>query len=340
MAKSIDSILLLTFVLFAQAEELNFERWNTPPELTPESVVKTSGDEKSQTRLFSLVPVAATVSLNAGHNNAHSVSLGASLDGISLSGSNSYIRPAGNDGSSGSQSATISAGLSGISAAGAEAHNNGNNVKSESHSLGFGQATATSFGTIENGQAITGAASSVGASQSVAASGGNRGQSFSKAVGVQYQNRPVWNNVGPNYWRNDRPTLMISKPYDGTWPQLHVGVTNRREQKPTVHIYKWHPNRGLPTRPGLSIEQQIHNSWNDRSHGSTGLQIGVGSSSSPHRYSSDDSASRINGGPLNIAFSSSGRVYTSGGARGRAQSWRSFERPSEGFSAEDRSEVL
>lgn len=136
----------------------------------------------------------------------------------------------------------------------------------------------------------------------------------------------------------DRPTLMISKPYDRTWPQLHVGVTNRREQKPTVHIYKWHSNRGAPTRPGLSIEQQIHNSWNDRSHGSTGLQIGVGSSSSLYGYSNDDSASRINRGPLNIASSSSGRVYTSEGARSRAQSWRSFERPSEGFSAEDCSE--
>lgn len=113
--------------------------------------------------------------------------------------------------SAGSQSATISAGLSGISAAGAEAHSNGNNVNSESHSLSFGQATATSFGTVENGQAISGAASSVGASQSVAASGGNRGQSFSKAVGVQYQNRPVWNNVGPNYWRNGTKLFALLK---------------------------------------------------------------------------------------------------------------------------------
>lgn len=64
----------------------------------PESVVKTSDDKNLQTRRFSLAPVTATVGLNVGHNNAHSVSLGASLDEISLSGSNSYTQPAGNDG--------------------------------------------------------------------------------------------------------------------------------------------------------------------------------------------------------------------------------------------------
>lgn len=70
-------------------------RWNTPPKLTPESVVKMLNDEEPQTRLLSLIPLTATVSLNAGNNNAHSVSLGASLDGVSLSKSNSYSHPTG-----------------------------------------------------------------------------------------------------------------------------------------------------------------------------------------------------------------------------------------------------
>lgn len=70
-------------------------RWNTPPELTPESVVETSDNGKHQPYLLSLNPVTATINLNEGNNNAHSVSLGASLDGISLSESNSYNRPTG-----------------------------------------------------------------------------------------------------------------------------------------------------------------------------------------------------------------------------------------------------
>jgi len=49
-------------------------------------------NDESQTRLFSFIPTA-TVSLNAGNNNAHSVSLGASFDGISLSESNAYNHP-------------------------------------------------------------------------------------------------------------------------------------------------------------------------------------------------------------------------------------------------------
>lgn len=72
-------------------------RWNTPPELTSRSAVKTPGESRSHP--LSLIPVTATISLNAGHdNNAHSVSLGAGTDGISLSGSNTYNRPGSYDG--------------------------------------------------------------------------------------------------------------------------------------------------------------------------------------------------------------------------------------------------
>ncbi|XP_012231269.1 uncharacterized protein [Linepithema humile] len=311
MAKSVNRILLFTFALsFARkGEQADFtqeheRRWNTPPELTPESVVKISNDEKFQTRLLSLSPVTATFSLNAGDNNAHSVSLGASLDGVSLSESNNYNHPTGHgiDGSSVSvsKSTTLSAGLSGISTAGAEAYNKGNNAKTESHSLSFGQASATSFGAIENGQAITGASSSVGASQSSAIANDNRGQSFSQAsaISTQYQNRPTWSNVGPSNEYNDRrfgrPTLTISKPYDGRRPTLNIGIADihRREQRPTIHIYKWRPNHRVLPRPNLSIEHRQHNSWNSQTHGSIGPQFEISSNSGPYAFSAGDSISQ------------------------------------------------
>lgn len=104
-----------------------------------------------------------------------------------------------------SKSETVAAGLSGISTAGAKAYSDSG--KTESHSYSFGQATATSFGIVENGHAITGATSSVGTSQSSAATGVNRGQQFfpqADAVNVQYPYRPTWNNVGPNDGRNGK----------------------------------------------------------------------------------------------------------------------------------------
>lgn len=108
-----------------------------------------------------------------------------------------------------SKSETVAAGLSGISTAGAKAYSDSG--KTESHSYSFGQATATSFGIVENGHAITGATSSVGASQSSAATGGNRGQFFPQAVvNMQYPYRPTWNNVGPSDGRN------------GKWGRLHI----------------------------------------------------------------------------------------------------------------------
>ncbi|XP_011349651.2 uncharacterized protein LOC105286403 [Ooceraea biroi] len=318
MAKSVDVILLQIFVLsFALADPAEFRReherrWNTPPKLTPESVVKMSSREDPQTRFLSLIPVTATLSLNTGHNNAHSVSLGASLDGISLSESNSYNHPGGYgvDGSpvSVSKSTSLSAGFSGISTAGAKAYSDGNNAKTESHSHSFGQATASAFGVVESGQAITGAASSVGSSQSSAASGINRERFFS-----QYPNRPIWSNVGPNNGHNDRrfdrPTLIISQPHSGTRPSLNIDAhdTSGREQRPRIHIYKWQPNHRVFPRPSLSIEHQPYHSWSDQTRGSTGLQVAASAnsfSSSSYGSSASDSASQINKNPLNFALSS------------------------------------
>lgn len=105
-----------------------------------------------------------------------------------------------------SKSTTLAAGLSGISTADAKAYSDGKDAKTESHSLSFGQAAASSFGVIENGRAVTGAASSVGTSQSSAVSGVSQGQSFSQAdaAGVQYPYRPTWSNVGPSNEHNGK----------------------------------------------------------------------------------------------------------------------------------------
>lgn len=103
-----------------------------------------------------------------------------------------------------SKSETVAAGLSGISTADAKAYSD--NGKTESHSYSFGQATATSFGIVENGHAITGATSSVGTAQSSAATGVNQGQFYpqANAVNMQYPYRPTWNNVGPSDGRNGK----------------------------------------------------------------------------------------------------------------------------------------
>ncbi|XP_011707346.1 PREDICTED: uncharacterized protein LOC105462445 [Wasmannia auropunctata] len=296
MAKSIGSILLLIFALsFIWADE-HERRWNTPPELT--SVVKILDNEEPQTRLLSFIPATTTVSLNAGNNNAHSVSLGAGLDGISLSGSNSYNHPKGYGSSiSVSKSATVSAGLSGISTASAEAYSNGNNAKTESHSFSFGQATATSFGTNENGQAITGAASSAGTSQSSTIGGNHRQFSQAGTVNVRYPYSSTWSNISPNNGYNDhrfnRPTLTIStKPRDETLPTLNIDVSStsntRQEQEPTVHIYKWRPNHRV-SRPDFSIDFQLHDPRNGRTHGSPSLQIeSKDSKNSKQGYSDSD----------------------------------------------------
>ncbi|XP_029161918.1 uncharacterized protein LOC114933473 isoform X1 [Nylanderia fulva] len=327
MKKNVSIILLLTFVLScAQADE-HERRRNTPPELTSGSVVKTSSDEEPQTRLLSFIPVTATVSLNAGRNNAHSVSLGASLDGISLSESNSYNYPTryGIDGSSVSvsKSTTVAAGLSGISTAGAKAYNDGNNVKTESHSLSFGQASATSFGAVENGHAITGAASSIGGSQFSVETGGNQKQfSQAGAINAQYPYRPAWNNVGPNDGRNDRrfnrPTLTIWKPHDGRRPTLNIdSCTSRREERPTIHIHQWRPDHRIFSRPELSIKHQPRDPWNHQIRGSPSLQ--VSSSSYGFSGSYDDPVSQDNAGPTSFASSSIDQEYT----LGNAQSWES-----------------
>lgn len=92
-----------------------------------------------------------------------------------------------------------------------------------------------------------------------------------------------------------RPTLTISKPYDhsihGIRPTLNIGIPDipRREQKPTIHIYKWRPNHRVLPRPNLSIEHQQHNSWNSETYGSIGPELRISSNSDS--YATGDSIS-------------------------------------------------
>lgn len=112
------------------------------------------------------------------------------------------------------------------------------------------------------------------------------------------------------------PTLTVSKPHeDGRRPTLSVEAHDSWQQKPTLHIYKWQPDRKLSPRPSLSIERhdelRPHDSWSSRSHESPGLRVEV--SSSPYGFSAGDSAPTINASPLAaLAASSTGQAHTSG----------------------------
>lgn len=79
-----------------------------------------------------------------------------------------------------------------------------------------------------------------------------------------------------------RPTLTISRPYDGIQPltlNIDAQGTIGRDQKPTIHIYKWRPNHRVFPRPSLSIEHhelRPYDSWNDRAYRSTSdLRTGI-----------------------------------------------------------------
>jgi len=141
--------------------------------------------------VVSSVPSCSSVSWNLSLNPRHYVPRRSTCEEQSLHFSSAV---------SVSKSTTFSGGLSGISSAGARAYSDGNNAETESHSVSFGQTTASAHGAVENGRAITNAASSIGTSRSSAASGADR---FLSRGGIApasagYPNRPRWSNVGPN----------------------------------------------------------------------------------------------------------------------------------------------
>lgn len=64
-------------------------RWNTPPELIPEQLIKAS--DMKNGRLLS-IPITTNINVNAG-NNAHSLGFQVGPEGVSYSESNSFNRP-------------------------------------------------------------------------------------------------------------------------------------------------------------------------------------------------------------------------------------------------------
>ncbi|XP_020720558.2 uncharacterized protein LOC100649218 isoform X3 [Bombus terrestris] len=237
MARSIFYVVPLCFVsLVAWADdralltEENERRWNTPPELIPEQLIKTS-DVKSGRSLS--IPITTNINVNAG-NNAHSLGFQLVPEGVSYSESNSFDHPLSEASGSvlQSQSVSFSAGLTGI-------------------------AAATSSGSTQNGHATSSAASSVGfvhssATSSIGAVRPSQG-TIIRFPG-QNQNRPMWSNIRPNNNKNNgnnpprMPKLDIEvKPHRennrGTI-KLHVSTheTKWDNNQPKIHIHKWQPS--------------------------------------------------------------------------------------------------
>ncbi|XP_033307386.1 uncharacterized protein LOC117209430 isoform X1 [Bombus bifarius] len=267
MARSIFYVVPLCFVLLvAWADdrvlltEEDERRWNTPPELIPEQLIKTS-DVKSGRSLS--IPITTNINVNAG-NNAHSLGFQLVPEGVSYSESNSFGHPlsAASGGVSQSQSVSFSAGLTGIAGAVSEAasqyypiYGNVGNVNSQV--FGFDSAAATSSGSTQNGHATSSAASSVGFAHSSATSsiGAVRpSQGTTIRFPGQNQNRPMWSNIRPNNNKNNghhpprMPKLDIEvKPHRennrGTI-KLHVSTheTKWDDDQPKIHIHKWQPS--------------------------------------------------------------------------------------------------
>ncbi|XP_063971824.1 uncharacterized protein LOC135159746 [Diachasmimorpha longicaudata] len=241
-------------------------RWNTPPELTPEAA-SPKNENSSQGRFL---PFSASFSLSAGGSNAHSLSVGSTKDGISLSQSQSSSSgDFGHVGSgiSASQSSSFSAGLSGISASDANAFNLnhpvfGGHSQAESNSFALGQANAGAHGNVVNNQANSGAHSSVGNAYSSATSGtssvvGNGvefGADGAKRRQTNRGEKPSWTNIGPNYdigglytpSTNDPVVKINARPKNPPPLRLHVSVSDDRftSQHPSLLITEHHP----PTR--------------------------------------------------------------------------------------------
>ncbi|XP_011305560.1 circumsporozoite protein-like, partial [Fopius arisanus] len=179
--------------------------WNTPPELTPEA----GQDGNSPQPRF--LPFSASFSLSAGGSNAHSLSVGGSQDGISLSHSQSSISGGFDNAGSGisaSQSSSFSAGLSGISASDANAFNLnhpafGGHSQADSNSFALGQAGSGAHGIVGNNQASSEAHSSVGnahssASGSSPVANGFDAEEAKRPLGNR-GGKPAWTNIAPNY---------------------------------------------------------------------------------------------------------------------------------------------
>ncbi|KAK0179068.1 hypothetical protein PV327_007893 [Microctonus hyperodae] len=292
-------------------DEENVRRWNTPPELTVNRGKPETNLNDDNTPQARFIPFSASFTLNPNENNAHSLSVGGTSDGISLSQSQSSS--SGHFGNakpsnSVSQSSSFSAGLSGISASDASAFNLnhpifGTKSKTNTNSFALGHATASAHGNIVNNQAITGAQSSVDSqdhhslvSSGASSTAGNH-QSATDASASHGQGhgngKPSWTNIRPYYEIERQRPHASQKPHEN-----------------------WYQN---------TQNNPSHGQWSQNNNKNPSLQISTASatsgssSTSSNGFAFGQSTSQSNWGPNGPMSWTNNQVQTSGNAQSSAQ---------------------
>nr|XP_033325422.1 uncharacterized protein LOC117219950 [Megalopta genalis] len=227
-------------------------RWNTPPELIPEEVIK--GSNAKNGRSLS-IPITANINLNTG-NNAHSLGFQVGPGGLSYSESNSFNNPL----ISQSQAVSLAAGSSGTTGSTVHAvdqHQPDYNNQGHANRPSFGvSAAASSSASVQNGQVSTAAASSVSSSHSTASSNaGNTGRGMKIRFPGQNNRYPIWTNIRPNNNNGHRPSSQPKLEIDVRPSTVHreknggpvileitSHPTQQQNRRPTVHVRKWYPS--------------------------------------------------------------------------------------------------
>ncbi|XP_012255936.2 uncharacterized transmembrane protein DDB_G0289901-like [Athalia rosae] len=318
-------------IIFNDEDE---RRWNTPPVLIPEPLVKSNAAGRPDGRFL---PFSASFSLSAGASNAHSLSVGANEGGVSLSQSASHADTLGSfnshgSGLSASQSSSFSSGLSGISASDANAFNLnhpifGGTSQANSNSFSLGDATATSQGNSNNGQANSGAQSGVGgvSSGGTSTAGSGHSSAGSQASASEYHGRPTWSNFGPNTnWNHqgNSPNWRPSQGQSGNFGQNNrqpfgCGSSHRGNFRSPNH--RRDCDNGAPVSgPGSGATNG--GGWNrEPSTQISAASASSGASSTGNGFSIGQSFSQSNSGANGPSSSTNHRVQTSGNAQGFSQ---------------------
>ncbi|KAH0567309.1 sericin 1-like [Cotesia glomerata] len=302
MARYLLFFCLISVLSVALADRVYFQeegrRWNTPPELIPVGSSRNQNENNSDGPQARFLPFTASFTLNTGANNAHSLSVGGSDEGISLSqsqSSSSSLFENSRPGISASQSTSFSAGLAGISASDANAFNlnhpifggnSGNSANSNSYT--WGEASSSSTGKVVNNQAITSAQSSVGSSSNSVSSGasssaGNFASSASNAATSANTDHSSWSNR-PNY-----QDYNLNNPY--TRPQQVNNFPQKWEQNlPASSNQKWSQNRQENNKTpllqvsGVSAASSASSSSNGFSFGQSSVGSNWGSDGKPSSW--------------------------------------------------------
>ncbi|KAK0171206.1 hypothetical protein PV328_008957 [Microctonus aethiopoides] len=297
-------------------DEENMRRWNTPPELIVNGGKHETNLNDNNTPQARFIPFSASFTLNPDANNAHSLSVGGTSDGISLSQSQSSssghfgnAKPA----SSVSQSSSFSAGLSGISASDASAFNLnhpifGTKSKTNTNSFALGHATSSANGNIINNQAITGAQSSVGSQDhhSLVSSGAS-------STAGNHQSAANASASGGQGHGNGKPSWTNIHPYHGIENSYNSARRPHVNQKPHQN---WYQN--TQNKPSYG-EWSQNNNENPSLQISTASATSGSSSTSSNGFAFGQSTSQSNWGPNGPTSWTNNQVQTSGNAQSSAQ---------------------